>query len=102
LAAVAVIGLAVRVTYVLLEQRDIDFGGDARFYHDGANLLADGKGFISPFDHHKGHVVEAADHPPLYLVFLAIPSALKTSLIVLAAVAIDAAVVRVRSRGGAG
>jgi 4-amino-4-deoxy-L-arabinose transferase-like glycosyltransferase len=77
LAAVAVVGLAVRVAYVLLEQRDIDFGGDARFYHDGANLLADGKGFISPFEYHRGHVVEAADHPPFYLVFLAIPSALR-------------------------
>jgi 4-amino-4-deoxy-L-arabinose transferase-like glycosyltransferase len=77
LAAVAVIGLAVRVTYVLLEQRDVDFGGDARFYHEGANLLADGKGFISPFEYQKGHVVEAADHPPLYIVFLAVPSALR-------------------------
>jgi 4-amino-4-deoxy-L-arabinose transferase-like glycosyltransferase len=77
LAAVAVLGLAVRVAYVLLEQRDIDFGGDARFYHEGANLLADGKGFISPFEYQQGHVVEAADHPPLYIVFLAVPSALR-------------------------
>jgi 4-amino-4-deoxy-L-arabinose transferase-like glycosyltransferase len=77
LAAVAVVGLAVRVAYVVLERRDIDFGGDARFYHEGANLLADGKGFISPFEYQKGHVVEAADHPPLYIVFLAVPSALR-------------------------
>ncbi len=33
LVAVAVAGLAVRVTFVLIERRDIDFGGDARFYH---------------------------------------------------------------------
>jgi 4-amino-4-deoxy-L-arabinose transferase-like glycosyltransferase len=78
LVAVVVVGLAVRVTYALLEQRDVDFGGDARFYHDGANLLADGKGFISPFDFFgKGRTVEAAEHPPLYLVYLAIPSALR-------------------------
>jgi 4-amino-4-deoxy-L-arabinose transferase-like glycosyltransferase len=50
---------------------------DARFYHESANLLADGKGFISPFEYQRGHVVEAADHPPLYIVFLAVPSALR-------------------------
>lgn len=77
LVAVAVVGLAVRVTFVLVEQRELDFGGDARFYHEGANLLADGKGFISPFDFDRGRTVEAAEHPPLYLVFLAIPSALR-------------------------
>jgi 4-amino-4-deoxy-L-arabinose transferase-like glycosyltransferase len=77
LLAVAAGGLALRIAYVLLERRDIDFGGDARFYHEGANLLADGKGFISPFAHDAGRVVESAEHPPLYLVFLAIPSALR-------------------------
>ncbi|MDQ6852282.1 MAG: glycosyltransferase family 39 protein [Actinomycetota bacterium] len=77
LLAVAVGGLVLRVVYVLVERRDVDFGGDARFYHEGANLLADGKGFISPFAHDAGRVVESAEHPPLYLVFLAIPSALR-------------------------
>ena len=77
LAAVAVVGLGVRVAYVLLQRTDIDFGGDARFYHEGANLLADGKGFISPFAQDAGRTVESAEHPPLYLVFLAIPSALR-------------------------
>jgi asparagine N-glycosylation enzyme membrane subunit Stt3 len=77
LVAVAAAGLAVRVTFVLIEQRDVDFGGDARFYHLGANLLADGRGFISPFEFYDyGRVVDAAEHPPLYLAFLAIPSAL--------------------------
>jgi 4-amino-4-deoxy-L-arabinose transferase-like glycosyltransferase len=77
LVAVAAGGLALRIAYVLLERRDIDFGGDARFYHEGANLLADGKGFISPFAHDAGRTVESAEHPPLYIVFLAIPSALR-------------------------
>ena len=77
LLAVAAGGLALRIAYVLLERRDIDFGGDARFYHEGANLLADGKGFISPFAHDAGRTVESAEHPPLYIVFLAIPSALR-------------------------
>lgn len=77
LLAVAAGGLALRVAYVLLERRDIDFGGDARFYHESANLLAEGKGFISPFARDAGRVVESAEHPPLYLVFLAVPSALR-------------------------
>jgi 4-amino-4-deoxy-L-arabinose transferase-like glycosyltransferase len=77
LVAVAVTGFAIRIAYIVLERRNVDFGGDARFYHEGANLLADGKGFISPFAHDAGRVVESAEHPPLYLVFLAIPSALR-------------------------
>ena len=75
LGAVAVAGLLVRVTYVLVERRDFAPGGDAFFYHAGANLLADGKGFISPFFAADGSEVPAAEHPPLYLVYLAIPSA---------------------------
>src|SRR3981081_2693891 len=75
LLAVAVGGLVLRVVYVLVERRGVDCGGDARFCHEGANLLADGKGFISPFAYDAGRVVESAEHPPLYLFSLAIPSA---------------------------
>jgi hypothetical protein len=75
LGAIAVAGLALRVAYVLIERRDFMFEGDAVFYHQGANLLADGHGFISPFElADSGKMVEAADHPPLYLVWLAAPS----------------------------
>src|ERR1700731_3289010 len=49
LAVVALAALAVRVGYVLVDRRDVSPGGDAYFYHVGANLLADGKGFIEPF-----------------------------------------------------
>ena len=55
---------------MLVERKDIAFGGDAYYYHAGANLLTDGKGFISPFAYAEGRVIEAADHPPLYLMFL--------------------------------
>ena len=65
--------LAVRVAYVLKERRDFEPGGDAFFYHAGANLLADGKGFISPFFYPARHV-QAAEHPPLYTMYLAVPS----------------------------
>jgi len=75
LGAIALAGLALRVAYVLIERRDFTFEGDAVFYHQGANLLADGRGFISPFElAGSGKVVEAADHPPLYLLWLTVPS----------------------------
>ncbi len=76
LAAITAGGLALRIAYVLIERRDLTFTGDAFFYHEGANLLADGRGFISPVElkFFDGHVAEAADHPPAYLVYLAIPS----------------------------
>jgi 4-amino-4-deoxy-L-arabinose transferase-like glycosyltransferase len=74
LGGVAIVALAVRVTYVLVQRQDLDFGGDAYFYHEGANLLADGEGFISPYHFKLGIVYEAAEHPPLYLLYLFVPS----------------------------
>jgi 4-amino-4-deoxy-L-arabinose transferase-like glycosyltransferase len=73
LVAIAVAALGVRVAYVLTERRDYQPGGDAFFYHAGANLLVRGKGFISPFFYPARHV-QAAEHPPLYLLYLAVPS----------------------------
>jgi 4-amino-4-deoxy-L-arabinose transferase-like glycosyltransferase len=73
LIAIAVVGLVVRVVYVLVERRDYVPHGDDFFYHAGANLLARGKGFISPFAYPAQHR-QAAEHPPLYLMYLAIPS----------------------------
>jgi 4-amino-4-deoxy-L-arabinose transferase-like glycosyltransferase len=67
----------VRVVYVIVFRRDRALGGDAFFYHAGANLLVHGKGFIAPLQYLALHTrVEAADHPPLYMLFLSIPSAL--------------------------
>ncbi len=72
LAGVAVAALAVRVAYVLVDRRDIVLAGDSYFYHSAANLLADGKGFISPFFLPDRR--QAAEHPPLYTMFVAIAS----------------------------
>ena len=72
LVVVAVGALAIRLAYILVSRQHIQFGGDAFFYHGGANLLADGKGFISPFHPHQA--VKASEHPPLYMLYLAIPS----------------------------
>ena len=67
-----------------------DLGGDAVYYHEAANLLADGKGFIDPYRYlyggkeqvtladgrvvevvtPVGHVEPTAGHPPVYVVFL--------------------------------
>ena len=68
--------LALRVAYVFAYRRHFDPHGDAYFYHVGANLLAEGKGFISPFYVQQGLKRAAAEHPPLYIIFLAIPSVL--------------------------
>ncbi len=51
---------------------DVIQGGDASYYHNGANLLVDGRGFIMPFEYfYSGKSVQAADHPPLYMTYLA-------------------------------
>jgi 4-amino-4-deoxy-L-arabinose transferase-like glycosyltransferase len=74
-AAIAVVALAVRVAYVLVDRRDVNPMGDAYFYHAGANLLADGKGFIEPWLYPSARL-PAAEHPPLYMLFLSVPSVL--------------------------
>ena len=76
LFAIVAGALVLRVTYVIVSRRNFDPHGDAFFYHAAANLLAHGKGFISPFFVTAGLHREAAEHPPLYIIFLAIPSVL--------------------------
>lgn len=45
---------------------------DAAYYHHGAHLLADGHGFIHPIWYLRtGEEIQAADHPPLYMTYLA-------------------------------
>jgi len=70
--------------------------GDAVYYHDAANLLADGKGFIDPYRYQYGgketvtlangttaevvtpvgHIEPTAGHPPVYVLYLSVFSAL--------------------------
>ncbi len=69
--AVTVVGLAIRIVYVWSMRRGVDLIGDPVYYHKGANLLAEGKGFLNPFQHDLGNDVQAADHPPLYTAYLA-------------------------------
>jgi 4-amino-4-deoxy-L-arabinose transferase-like glycosyltransferase len=74
LIAIILVGLAVRVTYVLVFRQYEALEGDSIHYHLGAILLADGKGFIAPLAATNGAIFESADHPPLYLLWLTLPS----------------------------
>src|SRR4051812_23511497 len=73
IVCVAAAALAVRVAYIWLARRGLPVGGDSRYYHEGANLLGQGKGFVDPYQYlDAGRTVAAADHPPLYIVYLAL------------------------------
>ena len=77
LALITLLGLAIRLIYILGFRYPMVAGGDAFYYHAGANLLAEGRGFIQPMDYFQQHwTVQAAEHPPLYILYLAIPSVL--------------------------
>ena len=85
ITALTVAGLVVRVVYILAFRDDyIDnllpngkpyvtrVWGDGLVYHKQANLLVEGEGLIAPLPFElRGVVQEAADHPPLYVLYLA-------------------------------
>lgn len=67
-----VLGLALRVTYLVRVRRKVELIGDPYFYYHQAKALVRGQGFIHPFTLLTEHRVEqAADHPPLYPLLLA-------------------------------
>jgi Dolichyl-phosphate-mannose-protein mannosyltransferase len=75
LGLIAVAGLALRIAYVLITKNPRAVGGDAFYYHHGANLLVDGSGFPDPIQLLQFHrTTPGAAHPPGYLLALAIPS----------------------------
>lgn len=76
LLGIAAAGLAIRVAYTVLVADDIGGIGDYFFYHDSANFLAEGKGFINPFALATGPAEPTAEHPPLWSFVLAITSLL--------------------------
>jgi 4-amino-4-deoxy-L-arabinose transferase-like glycosyltransferase len=71
LIAVTLGGLALRLAYVWFIRRHTVYGGDPLYYHLSANLLAQGHGFVNPYAWGRGLHVQAADHPPLYFIYLA-------------------------------
>lgn len=67
-----VVGFAVRLAFALSQGR-AEPGGDAYYFHNQANLLADGEGWINPLLFlATGQERAAADHPPLYSAYLAV------------------------------
>lgn len=80
LAAIAAVGLVIRVAAMLRWYRALPLGfSDNFFYSQQANLLADGHGFADPFhwsDTGGAEIIASADHPPLYSLYLAVWSLL--------------------------
>ena len=75
LLAIAVVALIVRVGFVLVVDPKLPDPGDATAYHLLANNLADGHGYIRPFDFRILHVARpTAEYPPLFPALLAVPS----------------------------
>ena len=81
LAVAALLALVLRVAYALLDAEDPGITGDADWYHDMANLLADGRGYDNPYAVVGSDVVRSggdapptAFHPPLFPALLAVPS----------------------------
>ncbi|MGZ4728556.1 MAG: ArnT family glycosyltransferase [Acidimicrobiales bacterium] len=72
LVVVVLAGWAIRLLYVWHWRQYTLFGGDPLYYHSGAKLLASGHGFVNPYAYARDLNVQAADHPPLYLMYLAV------------------------------
>lgn len=77
LALVALVALAVRVVFVLVVDPEVPAVGDASAYYLLGSNLADGLGYIRPFDLTiLGEVRPTAEYPPLHPLLLAIASSL--------------------------
>ena len=73
LAVIVALAAVVRVLVVVLVDPHVPPVGDASAYHLLANHLADGLGYIRPFDFTKFHlVVPTAEYPPFHPFVLSI------------------------------
>jgi peptidoglycan/LPS O-acetylase OafA/YrhL/4-amino-4-deoxy-L-arabinose transferase-like glycosyltransferase len=72
LGIIVAAGLGVRFLYLFGWRNPWTVLGDPYYYHHGANLLADGEGYIHPFRWLlEDRRMPGADHPPGYLTVLA-------------------------------
>jgi len=74
--AIALVALGIRIAAVV-GRPNRTAGGDAYYYHNAANLLVAGLGFIDPFryyPHNLHHHIQMADWPPLFVGMLAMSS----------------------------
>jgi 4-amino-4-deoxy-L-arabinose transferase-like glycosyltransferase len=75
LAAIAGVGLAVRLVYSLAVMGDRTPRGDGREFHLLANVLAKTGEYLQPFQYlYLHHTVSTTEKPPLYPTVLALPS----------------------------
>ena len=73
LALISGIALVVRVLVIVFVDPSVPELGDASAYHLLANHLADGRGYIRPFDLVRFHlVVPTAEYPPLHPFLLSL------------------------------
>jgi 4-amino-4-deoxy-L-arabinose transferase-like glycosyltransferase len=69
-ALIAAGGVALRAVTLFTFARHTVGIGDWWFYHWQANLIADGRGFLDPFQLLQDTAVPSAGHPPLYPILL--------------------------------
>ena len=75
LLAITLVALGIRVAVTLAVDPDVPKVGDATAYHLLANNLADGRGYIRPFDLLLlDKVRPTAEYPPLLPALVSIPS----------------------------
>jgi hypothetical protein len=75
-AGLALLGLALRVWFLLDVTGDSSLVGDGLEYRGLAEALADGRGYVSPFTAPGAEAVPSAHKPPLYPLLLALVAAL--------------------------
>ncbi len=75
MAAAVLVGVAIRLVFAFTAGPDdpLDFGiSDPSYYHYQANLVAEGVGFVDPFDYgFRFLTAPSATHPPAYVLLLA-------------------------------
>lgn len=76
IVAIAAVGLLLRVVWVLAA-RDRVVYTDGQFYHGLAGALADGLGFLNPYEYARtGEIAANANHTPAWPLLLAVPRVL--------------------------
>lgn len=71
LVVIAALAFAWQVVFIVIWRGDYVPWGDAYFFYESGRLLADGLGWIIPIEYYEnGEILQAADHPPLYILFL--------------------------------
>ncbi|ONH31995.1 glycosyltransferase family 39 protein [Pseudofrankia asymbiotica] len=75
LVLIVAVGLGVRLWYLFGWMHPVVVQGDPLYYHQAANLFADGRGWPDPYELKLNHrYVPDAQHPPLTSALLALPS----------------------------